>query len=303
VTPDAPVTVITGGGGGMGLATARLLGADHAVVISDLSADRLAHGAQQLRQQNITCHTIECDVTVPAAVADLAARSRSLGLIASAVHTAGVSPQMADPERIVRINALGTVNVNRAFSEDARDGFRMVNVASSAGHLGAGLPAPVRSYPLAHTDPDRFVQRMVRRTKLVPKRLRSGIAYALSKNFVIWQSRNLAGSLGRAGASIVSVSPGSFDTEMGLLESDSGSGEVARRSALGRFGRVEEIAELLAFLAGPGPGYLTGTDILVDGGAKATMGFRDLIATARQAQGRMPWRWTISRPEERGPRR
>jgi NAD(P)-dependent dehydrogenase (short-subunit alcohol dehydrogenase family) len=54
--------------------------------------------------------------------------------------------------------------------------------------------------------------------------------------------------------------------------------------ALGRFGRINEIAEILAFCAGDKPGYLTGVDILVDGGADARMTIRDTLAMARQVR-------------------
>ena len=83
---------------------------------------------------------------------------------------------------------------------------------------------------------------------------------------MIWWSRQLAAPLGAKGARIVSVSPGSFDTRMGRLEEAKGAGALAEHSALGRFGKVQEIAEVLAFCASDKPGYLTGTDILVDGG-------------------------------------
>jgi NAD(P)-dependent dehydrogenase (short-subunit alcohol dehydrogenase family) len=98
--------------------------------------------------------------------------------------------------------------------------------------------------------------------------LRPGLAYAVSKNFVIWYSKSLAKRLGQRGARIVSVSPGSIDTEMGRLEEAAGAGALARKSSLGRFGRVEEIAEVLSFCASGKPGYLTGTDVLVDGGGR-----------------------------------
>jgi len=79
----------------------------------------------------------------------------------------------------------------------------------------------------------------------------------------------------------VSVSPGSFDTEMGRLEEAKGAGALAEHSALGRFGKVEEIAEVLAFCASDKPGYLTGTDILVDGGPGRKMSAKEMLATLR----------------------
>lgn len=68
---------------------------------------------------------------------------------------------------------------------------------------------------------------------------------------------------------MVSVSPGSFDTTMGRLEQKSGSAALLKAAALKRFGRPEEVAELLAFLASEKAGYITGTDILIDGGTYA----------------------------------
>ena len=98
---------------------------------------------------------------------------------------------------------------------------------------------------------------------------------------MIWWSKELATPLGAKGARVVSVSPGSFDTEMGRLEEAKGAGALAEHSALGRFGKVEEIAEVLAFCASDKPGYLTGTDILVDGGPGRKMSAKEMLATLR----------------------
>jgi hypothetical protein len=75
---------------------------------------------------------------------------------------------------------------------------------------------------------------------------------------------------------------------MGRLEEVSGAGALAEHAALRRFGRVEEIAEVLAFCASAKPGYLTGTDVLVDGGAGATMTTKDLLAIARNPSNGHP---------------
>jgi NAD(P)-dependent dehydrogenase (short-subunit alcohol dehydrogenase family) len=89
----------------------------------------------------------------------------------------------------------------------------------------------------------------------------------------------MAARFGEKGARILSVSPGSFDTSMGRLEEKSGSRELLQFAALKRFGRPEEIAELLAFCASK-PGYLTGIDILCDGGTLAGMTFKGMMKMA-----------------------
>ncbi|MDZ4235034.1 MAG: SDR family oxidoreductase, partial [Dietzia sp.] len=77
---------------------------------------------------------------------------------------------------------------------------------------------------------------------------------------------------------IVSVSPGSVDTEMGRLEEQSGAGAMVADAAVPRWGKPEEMAELLAFCASDRAGYLTGTDILNDGGVIASMRERARVA-------------------------
>lgn len=275
---DRPTAVVTGGAGGMGLATARILGRDHRVVLGDLGQERLDAAVATLAAEGIDATGSACDVTDRGSVAVLFAAARGVRAV---VHTAGVSPQMGDPERIVRINALGTVHVTEAALEVAGRGFALVNVASTAGHMLPRLLMPTRTYQVALADPAVFTHALVRRASRGPSSIRSGAAYAISKNFVQWYSARMADGFGARGARVLSVSPGSFDTEMGRLEDEAGAGALADHSALRRFGRPDEIAELLAFCASDRPGYLTGVDILCDGGSAARMTWRDKVAMAR----------------------
>jgi NAD(P)-dependent dehydrogenase (short-subunit alcohol dehydrogenase family) len=277
------VAVITGAAGGIGRAAADRLVHDHHLVICDVDADRLRLVERKLGGLGPGCEVHVCDVTNADQVVSLVERAKSIGDVAGVVHAAGVSPRMAPPEAIVRINALGTVHVTDAFLTSAEPGFSLVNVASSAGHLPAFIPAPTRAFALVGAEPERFVHKVVARCRLVPERQRSGFAYALTKNFVIWYSRQRAAAFGERGAAIVSVSPGSIDTEMGRLEADTGAVALAEGSALARYGRVDEVAALLEFLVKSSPGYITGTDILVDGGAMATMTLGDMIRMARRS--------------------
>jgi NAD(P)-dependent dehydrogenase (short-subunit alcohol dehydrogenase family) len=106
---------------------------------------------------------------------------------------------------------------------------------------------------------------------MVPEEARSGFAYALSKSFVRWYSTSQAERFNGRGLRIVSVSPGSIDTEMGRLEEQAGAGAMVADAAVPRWGNAEEMADLLAFCASAKAGYLTGTDILNDGGVIASM--------------------------------
>lgn len=264
------VAVITGGAGGMGLAVAKLLGQEHRLLICDVDQQRIETAADQLRQLAIDCDSAVCDITDRSAVDALFRQASGLGDIASVVHTAGVSPQMANPETIMKVNALGTINIVESAYAIASHGFALVNVASMAGHMLPGLLIPKRAYAYAFTNTEIFLKKAVFPSRFMPKELyRNGMAYSISKNFVIWYSKKNAARFGEKNARIVSVSPGSFDTEMGRLEIKSGSAEMLKQAALKRFGRPEEIAEVLALCASDKASYITGTDILCDGGVVA----------------------------------
>jgi len=273
--------VITGGAGGMGIAAAKIVGRDQLVVISDVSQTRLDAATTELQGLGIECVTVACDVTDRSSVAELIATSTSLGSVTSVIHTAGVSPSMGDAEHILRINALGTVHVNDAFLPLAREGFAIVNVASMAAHMFPRLFIPKRRFKDALHNEDRFMAKVTSARNIVPTRIRPGLAYSISKNFVTWYSASQAARFGSRGARIVSVSPGSIDTEMGRLEEQAGSGAMVRFAALKRFGKPEEVAEVLAFCASTKPGYLTGVDIACDGGVLATFTLKDMITIAR----------------------
>jgi NAD(P)-dependent dehydrogenase (short-subunit alcohol dehydrogenase family) len=277
----SPVTVITGGAGGMGLATARIIGRDHPVIISDISEQQLARATEELTSLGLSCEAYACDITDRAAVDRLAHHASRRGTLVSIVHTAGVSPHMGSAEMIMRINAIGTINVTEAALAHATAGFCLVNVASVAAYMLPAVLVPKRAYRYALTDQRLFFNRMMRRCRMTPANTRPGLAYSLSKNFVVWYSQRMAPRFGETGARILSVSPGSFDTAMGRLEEDAGAGAMVRFGSLPRFGRPEEIAELLAFCASDKPGYLTATDIVCDGGVVGGIRWKDKLTMAR----------------------
>jgi NAD(P)-dependent dehydrogenase (short-subunit alcohol dehydrogenase family) len=270
------VVIITGGAGGMGLATARVVGRDHAVVLADVRQDRLDAAAGAL--DGVDATTVHCDVTDRAAVDDLLATASGLGPIRAVIHTAGVSPTMGNAEYVMRTNAIGTLNVNEAFYATAGEGSVIVNVASMAAHLLPEDIVPAQHFPLAFSDQHAFMAALLAACDIVPEELRSGIAYAVSKSFVKWYSTSQSERFGGKGLRIVSVSPGSIDTEMGRLEADAGAGALVADAAIPRWGRPEEMGELLAFCASDKAGYLTGTDILNDGGVVASMRERARVA-------------------------
>lgn len=265
----------------MGLATAKLVGSEgYHVVISDVNEERLSSALTELKELGASAETAVSDITDRKSVDGLVEQAKKAGKVVGVVHTAGVSPQMGDAQFIARINAVGTIHITEAFLHEAGDGFSLVNVASIAGHMMPGLTTPKRLFKLALTDTAAFERKLARRVNFGPKKMRPGQAYSTSKSFVIWYSEKMAAAYGAKGARIVSVSPGTFDTAMGRLEEKSGAEKLIEFAALKRYGRPEEVAELLAFLGTGKAGYISGTDILIDGGTKAGLTLKGLLSLA-----------------------
>lgn len=279
--PD--VTVITGGAGGMGLAAAKIVGRDHPVVICDVSQDRLDAAGTELADAGVDYTGVASDITDQDSVARLVQTAATIGPVASVIHTAGVSPSMGAADLIMRVNAVGTVNINEAFLPLAHAGFAIVNVASMAAHMLPETVIPTDSFGYALANQNVFMDKMMSACNAAPDEARPGLAYSLSKSFVVWYCKSQAARFGRQSARILSVSPGSIDTEMGRLEEQSGAGAMVEYAALKRFGTAEEIAEVLAFCASEKAGYLTGVDILCDGGVTASMTLRDKLAVGRNS--------------------
>lgn len=272
------VSVITGGAGGMGQATAKVVGQDHTVVLCDVRQDRLDEAAATLTDLGVTVTAVNCDVTVRDAVTGLFDTALGLGTLASVIHTAGVSPSMGDADYVMRTNAIGTLNVNEVFYAAAPEGAAIVNVASMAAHLLPDELIPARHFPTAFTDESAFMTAMLAACDIAGEEARSGIAYAVSKSFVRWYASSQCERFNGRGLRVVSVSPGSIDTEMGRLEEQAGAGAMVTDAAVPRWGKPEEMAALLAFCASDKAGYLTGTDILNDGGVVASMKERARVA-------------------------
>ncbi len=175
----------------------------------------------------MTATAVNCDVTDRQAVSGLFETATGLGALTSVIHAAGVSPSMGGADYILRTNALGTLNVNEIFYRTAAEGSAIVNVASMAAHMLPEEIVPTAKFPLALRDEDAFMDAMMSACAIAPEEARSGLAYALSKSFVRWYSTSQAERFnGRGGLRIVSVSPGSVDTEMGRLEEQAGAGAM-----------------------------------------------------------------------------
>lgn len=264
------VCVITGGGSGMGLATAKLVcAAGYYTILVGRTASKLDKAVADLQAAGGEAEAFSCDVSDRESCFALAKHAADCGEVKALLHIAGLSPHMGDAENILRGNALGTVNVNDAFYEVMAPGGCVIDTSSMSAYLAPALVMPKRAYRLARADREAFIKKLLARTKIAPKDAQPGLAYAISKHFVIWFAKTDAARFGAKNVRCLSVTPGNFDTPMGALESKEADA-FKQYSALKRNGKPEEIAALFTMLLDERLGFLTGTDIIMDGGVVAS---------------------------------
>ena len=115
-------------------------------------------------------------------------------------------------------------------------------------------------------DEEKFVKKILSLPNKLKGYKASGLAYGLSKKFVIWYAAKSAFALGAKGIRVCSLSPGLIATDMGNLEAEEGA-SLLNTTAEKRMGKPEELGFAIASVADERNGYLAGVDVLVDGGS------------------------------------
>lgn len=258
---DAKVYAITGGAGGMGIATAKRFIDKGTLLLGDVAADRLDAVKKGLEAQGAAVETMVLDITDKDQVQAFADKAASLGSLGALIHTAGLSPALAPAEPIMAVNLVGTTLLLDAFYELAEEGSVVICVSSMAGHITPPNPAldALLANPLA---PD-FMEKIM--GAIGDDR---AAAYGLSKRAVIQMVEAQGAKWGKKRARIISISPGLIITPMGEAEKKNPQTDQMMRgmNPLERYGDADEIAAPIEFLCSEGAGYINGTDLRVDGG-------------------------------------
>jgi len=268
------VGIATGAGRGMGLSCAcRLADAVDHLLLVDRDEATLAAGSEEVvsKSRRAVVEPVVLDVTDRDGLARLAQRSEALGTLRSISHAAGISPTMADWKRVLTVDLVGTAMLAEALRPLATTGTAMVCFASMAPRLGITHVAPEVDAALDAPLDDRFLDRV--REAVGAEIENAGIAYSWAKRGVIRFVQQEAVRLGPVGARVCSVSPGIIDTPQGRQEAESHPfmDVLVQRTPLGRVGTSDEVAAVVAFLLSDEARFVSGVDVLVDGGVVAAM--------------------------------
>ena len=269
------VSVITGGASGLGLAIAAELGKLGPVVISEKYEPAMQRACGQLEAMGIEHDGFLCDSADLASVRAFADFAASKGDIMRVVNCAGISGDSPHATRrnIIEVNALGTVNAVRAFHPLLAEGGVHINISSMGRFMAPlfGLDDTDFAPVFRQWDTPMFVDAML---TLVPESDKErDLAYTVSKAFTTWFTEANTLRYARRGMRIISISPGHYNTPM-MQDVAAAKPEIAARmkaaNPLGRWGEPREMGALVAFLCSPAAAYITGTDILTDGGFTTT---------------------------------
>ncbi|MFI1827322.1 SDR family NAD(P)-dependent oxidoreductase [Streptomyces sp. NPDC020412] len=242
---DGSAALVTGGSRGIGAAVALRLaeqGADVALTYQQ-GADRAAEVVERIEAIGRRAVAVRADAADPEAVRDAVAQTvAAFGRIDVLVNNAAafvVGPleelSLADVDRTLAVNVRGPLLAAQAAARHMTDGGRIISIGSN---VAAYIPFPGFSL------------------------------YAMSKSALVGMTKALARELGGRGITVNLVAPGPTNTEMN--PADGPMAETIRGyTATGRFAEPVDVASVVAHLAGPDAGYVTGARIAVDGGFTA----------------------------------
>ena len=258
------------GAGSMGTAIVRRIVAGKKILLGDISEKALERVSEDFRRSGYDVETMVVNALQKESVNAFAQKAAELGPVMYFIDTAGASPNQANPEHIVDLDMVGTGYAVDAFGEVMAAGGAGLIISSQAAYM----------YPIPNDVEVQLVRTQTEELKNVPfiqevAMQNSGFAYMIAKRLNHLQAQRAAATTWRERrARINTISPGIIVTPLAYDEFNA-NGEGYQRmidaSAAQRVGTSDEIAEAAAFLLGEHAKFITGTDLLIDGGVIASI--------------------------------
>jgi NAD(P)-dependent dehydrogenase (short-subunit alcohol dehydrogenase family) len=268
--------IVVIGAGSIGQAIARRVSAGKHVLLADLRRENADAAAKVLNEAGFEVTTATVDVASRPSVQALVETATAIGTVTGVIHAAGVSPSQATPDVILHVDLYGTALVLEAFGDVIAPGGSCVVIASMSGHR---LPAlmPEQDRALAMTPADDLLALPM----LQPDQVRDPLhAYQVSKRCNSLRVMAEAVRWGKRGARVNTISPGIIITPLAKDELTGPRGPGYRRMIdlcpAGRAGTPDEVGTVGALLMGAEGAFITGSDILMDGGVTASYWFGEL---------------------------
>src|SRR5271165_6634680 len=200
--------VVVIGAGGIGMAIARRQGFGKHILLADFNEKLLESAAKELELASYKVSTLKVDVSSRASVRALAAAAAALGSVVNVVNTAGVSPNMAPPDRVLAVDLYGSAVVFEEFERVIAPGGAGLIISSMAGHMSCALPAD-QEHDLAFAPADELIKKPFLGPDAIPN---SMVAYIVAKRANHLRVQAVAMSWGARGARVNSISPGIIAT-------------------------------------------------------------------------------------------
>ena len=258
------------GAGSMGTAIVRRIAAGKKILLGDISEKALERVSADFKHSGYDVETRVVNALEKESVEAFAQRAAELGPVMYFIDTAGASPNQASPEHIVNLDMVGTGYAVDAFGKVMAEGGAGLIISSQAAYM----------YPIPNEDELQIVNATTEQLSDLPivkdvAMQNSGLAYMIAKRVNHLQAQRAAAtSWCERRARINTISPGIIVTPLAYDEFNAnGEGYQAMidASAARRVASSDEIADAAAFLLGEHASFITGTDLLIDGGVIASI--------------------------------
>jgi len=262
--------VLLTGAGQIGMAIARRIGYGKKIVIGDKSLENAEKISNIMTNAGYDVSYYECDISDRKSVKELIQNAQKYGKIVHFINAAGVSPSQAPIEAILKVDLYGTAVLLEEVGQVIKEGGSGVTISSQSGHRMKQLGAKIDEQ-LATTPTEELLDLEV----LQPENIKDTLhAYQLAKRCNVKRVMYEACRWGQKGARVNSISPGIIVTPLAIDEFNGPRGDFYKNMFAncpsGRPGTADEVANVAELLMSDKGAFITGSDILADGGATAS---------------------------------